>query len=192
MDTKDDFEQRVAHALRNESAELPFRLTVDDVRARVSKTTISSTIGRWAGPIAAGVAAGLVGVGTILGATLISSRDAGAPAASVPLSSMSASSVTPSEQMDLVAVPTQEPAEVGRPCLGSRAEGTLVAHPRDGLGLELEDGTYMTVVWPHGFVARRAGDGLELLDAEGLVIGVEGDPLTLGGGTRDGVWYSCG
>ena len=79
-----------------------------------------------------------------------------------------------------VPVPTAGPGNDR--CLLARYEGSLVAHPDWGIAVDGGDGTATRVLWPNGYVARTAGDELELLDASGRVLGRTGDEITAGGG----------
>lgn len=71
-------------------------------------------------------------------------------------------------------------------------EGVLVE--RDGsLAVRREDGFTALVDWSvsnHRVEARD--DALVVVDWIGLVAAREGDRVALGGGERDGAWYTCG
>lgn len=99
---------------------------------------------------------------------------------------------------ELVPIPTSEPlVEPGGtppPCPASLLVGTLVAHDTWGIAVETDtDSEVQMAWWPHGWSARRDGDGLELLDEDGQVVAREGDQVEIGGGERpDGSWWACG
>lgn len=86
----------------------------------------------------------------------------------------------------LVPLATNEPVvaseDGGIECLLAAHEGTLAPHPTSGLGLANPNGDVFAIVWPHGWVGRRAGDGVELVSADGHVVAQTGDYLRGAGG----------
>jgi len=112
---------------------------------------------------------------------------------------LGACSGEPAPSAELVAVPTQSPPppfQLGpQACPAALLEGTLVRHEEAGLAVRADRNLPPTpVVWPHGWAARDVGGVRELLDADGRVVGREGDVVSAGGGAyapRD--WFHpCG
>jgi hypothetical protein len=99
---------------------------------------------------------------------------------------------------DAVAIPTASPwpsadSQSPHPCAAAVAWGTLVKDDVLGVTLESDNGNRMKVVWPYGYFARRDGDRIALLDANGKVLPHTGDYVYLGGGELpDGSWDGCG
>lgn len=98
---------------------------------------------------------------------------------------------------DLIAIPTAEPvvADEGTVCLDAANGGRLAAHPQWGIAVVSGGSGPQRMIWPNGYVARIAGDRLELLDGEGEVVARTGDHIQVGGGetTIGGVqgWIVC-
>ena len=93
----------------------------------------------------------------------------------------------------LFRVPTQEPPPPGGAvCMDALNSGTLVADARWGIALGEEGAPTMQVMWPAGFVGRQTADAVELLDANGVVVGRVGDKVTIGGGHTGNAWWACG
>ena len=93
----------------------------------------------------------------------------------------------------LFPVPTQEPPPPGGAvCMDALNSGTLVADARWGIALGQADGPTMQVMWPAGFVGRQTAGTVELLDANGVVVGRVGDKVTIGGGHTGNAWWACG
>lgn len=93
----------------------------------------------------------------------------------------------PVPSSEVVAVPTQTPPpffDLGpRACPTALLEGVLVRHEEAGLAVQGDPNVPPTpVVWPHGWAARDVEDVRELLDADGRVVGREGDFVSAGGG----------
>jgi hypothetical protein len=92
----------------------------------------------------------------------------------------------PPREGDLVMIPTLPPAVPDGAgniaCHLALLEGRLVAHPRWGLAAEAGTGP-LPVLWPHGWVGRISGDGMELLDHRGRPVARTGDRFDAGGGT---------
>ena len=80
-------------------------------------------------------------------------------------------------------------------CPAALLEGTLVRHEQAGLAVQGDPNFPPTpVMWPHGWVARDMDDVRELLDADGRVVGREGDFVSAGGGMNlaDTAFVPCG
>lgn len=96
------------------------------------------------------------------------------------------SPISPPDDAQLVPLATNEPVvqtEDGSiECLLAAHEGTLAPHPTSGLGLASPNGDVFAIVWPHGWVGRRAGDGVELVSVDGQVVAQTGDYLRGAGG----------
>jgi hypothetical protein len=93
---------------------------------------------------------------------------------------------SPQAAGQLIAVPTAPPpvpAENGAIfCHQALLSGPLIAHPRWGITVGGAPGEAPPVFWPNGYVARTAGDRLELLDEHGRVVARTGDVVSAGGG----------
>ncbi len=89
---------------------------------------------------------------------------------------------------DLISIPVAPGDQIGGACNGALLAGTLVAHPEWGIAVRGDSGEQRTI-WPRGYVGRISGDGIELLDGNGRVIGRTGDRVEAGGGmtTVDGL-----
>ena len=90
----------------------------------------------------------------------------------------------PPEDGDPISIPTAAPlmdAEGNALCHGALLAGRLVAHPAWGLAVQAGADAPLRIVWPHGYVGRRAGDRIELLDHSGGVIARSGDSIEMGG-----------
>ena len=96
------------------------------------------------------------------------------------------SPISPPEDSHLVPLATNEPVVPNEDgsveCLLASHEGTLAPHPTSGLGLAHANGDVFPIVWPHGWVGRRAEDGVELVAADGHVVAQTGDYLRGAGG----------
>lgn len=101
-----------------------------------------------------------------------------------------------------------------RECFAADVSGLLVVDPTDGTAIVANNHPSMvwlsdvpvTVAWPPGFTARRSGSEVEVLDAQGNVVGTTGRSYTFLGGLVDaggssglvwpelkkGVLLSCG
>lgn len=70
--------------------------------------------------------------------------------------------------------------------------GRLVPHPETGLAVRAPNGELTKVMWPFGYSARYVEDRIELLNAEGSLVGAEGDVVQMGGGSgAAGLFYAC-
>ncbi len=90
----------------------------------------------------------------------------------------------PPRDGDLISIPTAAPlmdAEGNALCHDALLAGRLVAHPAWGLAVQAGADAPRRIVWPHGYVGRRAGDRIELLDHRGVVIARSGDSIEMGG-----------
>jgi hypothetical protein len=81
------------------------------------------------------------------------------------------------------------------PCAAALIFGTLV--PSDTTGVSLLDadtGQLRKIVFPNGYVGRRQGDRIAVVDASGAIIALTGDAVAIGGGEIDesGAWNACG
>lgn len=111
------------------------------------------------------------------------------PGASADPSASGSSGGQPSG--DSLALLTQPPAGPDQACMEALAMGVLALHPQSGLGLAQPDGQVMAVSWPHGYTARVVETTLVLFDHEGNALAKLGDPINLGGGFGNNVWYTC-
>ena len=73
-------------------------------------------------------------------------------------------------------------------------QGELVADARFGLAIRTRSGVAATL-WPQGYFGRVSADGIQLVAADGRIIGQTGDRISAGGGTHqidglDGV-FAC-
>ena len=72
------------------------------------------------------------------------------------------------------------------------ATGTLVPDTRSGLGIASADGFRTPVMWPFGYSAILVEEVIQLIDDEGNVVAVEGDVVSMGGGSgAGGLFYAC-
>ena len=70
--------------------------------------------------------------------------------------------------------------------------GRLVPSAESGLAVADASGQVTRVMWPFGYSARYVDERLELLDAGGSVVAVEGDTVQMGGGLGNvGLFYAC-
>jgi hypothetical protein len=87
---------------------------------------------------------------------------------------------------NLIAVPTAAPitpaADGSFACHSAAFGGELASHPVWGIAVRGLDGRISPMIWPHGYVGRISGDELQLLDANGQVIGRTGDWIKGAGG----------
>jgi hypothetical protein len=67
-------------------------------------------------------------------------------------------------------------------CHQALMTGPLIAHPRWGITVGGAPGEAPPVFWPNGYVARDAGDHLELLNDRGQVVARTGDIVSAAGG----------
>jgi hypothetical protein len=93
----------------------------------------------------------------------------------------------PVPSSELVPVPTQSPPpflDLGpRACPTALLEGVLVRHDEAGMAVQGDPNFPPTpVMWPHGWAARDVEGVRDLLDADGRVVGREGDFVSAGGG----------
>jgi hypothetical protein len=100
-------------------------------------------------------------------------------------------STTAAPEGELVPVPTSPPNPTGL-CHLALIQGTLVRDPEHGFAILHGGDRRSGIEWPNGYVAREGADGLELLDAEGQVVGREGDGVLLGGSFIGELWRTCG
>ena len=112
---------------------------------------------------------------------------------------LAACSAEPSPPADLVPVPTQTPPPPfdlePQACPAALLEGMLVRHDEAGLAVQGDPNFPATpVVWPHGWAARDVDGVRKLLDADGRVVGREGDFVSAGGGMNapDTAFVPCG
>jgi hypothetical protein len=99
--------------------------------------------------------------------------------------------VSGNPEVEYIGVPTQ-PAGAGA-CMDALAGGTIVDDERWGIALAQDDGSRLQVVWPAGYVARRTGGVLELVDVDGRAVAQVGDRVTVAGGMGLGdAWFACG
>ena len=108
-------------------------------------------------------------------------------------------SAEPLPSWQLIGIPTQTAGPIldlgPRTCPLALLEGTLVRHAEAGLAVQGDAlSEPRIVVWPHGWVARDAGDLRELLDEGGRVVAREGDLVSAGGGfvPPNDWFYPCG
>ena len=95
--------------------------------------------------------------------------------------------------VEYIGVPTQPAEPGGGACMDALAGGTIVDDPRWGIALAQNDGSRLEVVWPAGYVARRSGSVLELVDGDGRAVARAGDRVTVAGGMGAGdAWWACG
>jgi hypothetical protein len=95
---------------------------------------------------------------------------------------------------EAVPIPTSDPPPEGQApvCLTAEVDGTVFAHPDWGVALVSADGLHR-VTWPAGWTARRAPEGVVLVDATGETVAREGQLIRLDGGeTAPGEWVTCG
>jgi hypothetical protein len=77
------------------------------------------------------------------------------------------------------------------PCGAAVIEGTLLPETVSGVALHEPNGKIRVVVWPHGY-ALRTDVQPAVVDANGDVAAVLGEPVALGGGEQaDGKWWAC-
>ena len=87
-----------------------------------------------------------------------------------------------------VVAPDNQRAGVGA---ASLIIGELVVDPDAGTAI-IEDGRRFRVRWPPGYVGRREGNEIQILDGNSVVIAETGMTMTLGGGSSEaGVWETC-
>jgi len=60
--------------------------------------------------------------------------------------------------------------------------GQLIADPSSGLAIKKDDGSIRSVLWPFGWSAHSAQDGIVLLDRSGEIVGQVGSEVRLEGG----------
>jgi hypothetical protein len=112
-----------------------------------------------------------------LRAVLIVGALAAAIGASLIVIRLIAGSAPPDES---ISVPTAPRPHVGG-CRLALLGGPLVPHPVWGVAVGDEEDPQL-VFWPHGFTAKRTGDGANLLDADGRVVAHTGDQVRASGG----------
>lgn len=77
-------------------------------------------------------------------------------------------------------------------CDSALAKGTLVRESTTGLGLEVEPGRVLPVVWPYHFSARSDAGSTVLVDPGGTVLASEGEVIEMGGSlNKAGTWIAC-
>ena len=95
----------------------------------------------------------------------------------------------------LIRVPTQPQLAPGvaTSCMDALTSGILVADARWGIALGQPGEPTMQVIWPAGFVGRQTDGLIELLDANGRVVGTVGQAVTIAGGfAAPDAWWACG
>lgn len=180
------FENWLAAELKREAASHTVTLSADELwERRQSPVSQPSMFGLLALGLSTAAIAGLT-VAVFIG--LGGLRMTNPPVAAAPSTDRTATAVP----AVLVPIKTQDPRPPGTTCAAARTAGVLVAHLEDGVAVR-QGSELLRVVWPNGWVARRADDGLELLDNRGVVQAREGDSVVLSGGQRpDGYWSTCG
>jgi hypothetical protein len=86
---------------------------------------------------------------------------------------------------------TTAPPNPDNACPAAEVRGTVVGHRESGVGLRMDDGRVLAVMWPHGYTAKRSADGLVLYRPDGSVAARDGDYLLTGGGHYETYIYAC-
>lgn len=107
-----------------------------------------------------------------------------------PLPTLHASEPGHVELQTLAPESGQTPAA----CMAALLTGTLVRHPRSGVGLTYPDGPVVGVIWPFGYFARDDRGRLAVVDGSGKLLAHEGDLVSVGGGFAgdESTWTGCG
>ena len=94
-----------------------------------------------------------------------------------------------STPITIALLTANQPAQA---CEDALLTGQLVPDTDTGLAVRAPNGEITKVEWPFGYSARYADDRIELLDADGNVVGAEGDNVQMGGGFGNRFWHACG
>jgi hypothetical protein len=99
------------------------------------------------------------------------------------------SGILDSPAADIVILLTATGDGIG--CPANLVEGDLVVDEDAGTAI-LDAGVRKAIRWPFGYLGRRSGSEIEVLDPNRTVIAKTGTRIQLAGGeTVPGVWFAC-
>jgi hypothetical protein len=77
-------------------------------------------------------------------------------------------------------------------CYTSGTVGDLVTDSAAGVAIVEKSGTRLIVMWPSGYMGRRSGSEIEVLNRQGQAIARTGTHVYIDGGYSQGGWVTCG